>query len=76
MLAEVAVGRVWSLPQVPPGPSVESGFLAGGCCECRVYVPSWVREIEVLRAAEKSHFCEQCALPGAGVCTCTRGIQS
>lgn len=43
MLAEVAVGRVWSLPQVPPGPPVESGFLAGGRCECKVYVPSWGR---------------------------------
>lgn len=32
--------------------------------------PAGVGEIEVLRAAEKSHFCERCALLGRGVYMC------
>lgn len=40
MLAEVAVGRVCSLPRVPPGPPVEPGFLSGGSCVWRVSVSS------------------------------------
>lgn len=52
------------------------GFWQVAVVSAEFMFPAGVGEIEVLRAAEKSHFCEQCALLGAGVCTCTRGTQS